>query len=45
MAKFQTNIFEREVRRLKNVVEKILRPKKEKINPQLVLQPVKNKNI
>ena len=43
MKKFKKNIFEKEVRRLKK--EKILVPEKEKNNPQLVLQPVKTKNI
>ncbi|MBK8608344.1 MAG: hypothetical protein IPN82_16635 [Chitinophagaceae bacterium] len=45
MKKFKTSIFEKEVERLKKVLEKILVPGKEKNNPQLVLQPVKTKNI
>ncbi len=45
MKKSKTNIFEKEVQRLKKVLEKILVPGKEKSNQQLVLQPVKNKNI
>jgi len=43
MKKSQPNILRKEVARLKKILEKLIKPRRE--NSQLVLQPIKNKNI
>lgn len=45
MAKTVKKVLQEEYSRLKKVVEKLIKPKKELAAPQLILQPVRNKNI
>ncbi len=45
MKKSQPNILRKEVARLKKILEKLIKPRREEDNSQLVLQPIKNKNI
>ncbi len=45
MRKKANKIFREEFERLKKVFEKILNPKNKQVMPQLVLQPVRNKNM
>ena len=45
MARSVKKVLQEQYGRLKKVMEKIIKPKKEEPVPQLVLQPVRNKNI
>ncbi len=45
MARSVKKVLQEQYDRLKRVMEKIIKPKKEEPVPQLVLQPVRNKNI
>lgn len=45
MAKSVKNILKEEYSRLKKAMEKIITPKKQRAQPQLVLQPIRNKKI
>jgi hypothetical protein len=45
MARSVKKVLQEQYDRLKKVMEKIIKPKKEEPVPQLVLQPVRNKNI
>ncbi len=45
MKSTEQNIFKKELDRLKRILEKIVRPKKEKDSSQLILQPVRNKKF
>jgi hypothetical protein len=43
MAKSVKKVMKEEFDRLKNVLERLIKPKKEKNYPSLILQPVRNK--
>jgi len=45
MAKTVKKVLHEEYNRLKKVFDKLIKPKKEQAAPQLVLQPIRNKNI
>ena len=45
MARSVKKVLQEQYDRIKKVMEKIIKPKKEEPVPQLVLQPVRNKNI
>lgn len=45
MANTVKKVLHEEYSRLKKVFDKLIRPKKEQATPQLMLQPVRSKNI